>query len=202
MKKTVLIAGVVLAGILVVGWLAFGQGPAHWGHDFGAGPRGGGFAAFDRGPEMTGRLMAMLDNERVKSYLNLTDPQADRLRQILVDTEKTSVKTRADMAVRGIELRELLRSDKPDREAVMKKVQELSDLRGQIMKQHVEALLQAKTVLTPDQQKKIRAFIESRAAERGRHEGFGERRPDWGGQPPAPPHAPAPPAHPGEPPVE
>jgi Spy/CpxP family protein refolding chaperone len=150
---------------------------------------------------LAGRLMAALDNDRVKAYLGLTDPQVDRLRQILVEAEKSGVKTRADIAVRGIELRELLRADKPDRDAVMKKVQELSDLRGQMMKQRIEALLAAKSVLTPEQQKKIRSFIESRMGLG--MEGFGARREGFRARPPeTAPRPPAPPARPGEPPVE
>jgi len=98
--------------------------------------------------------------------------------------------------VRGIELREMLRADKPDREAVMKKVQEISDLRGQIMRQHVESLLAAKTVLTPEQQKKMRAFLEHRGRPGMRHEGFRPRQP----RAPGAPEPPAPP--PGEPPVQ
>jgi Spy/CpxP family protein refolding chaperone len=122
---------------------------------------------------MDAMLRAALDNDRVKAALNLTDQQVARLRQSLVDTEKATVKTRADIEVGRIELRELMRADKPDRDAVMRKVQEISDLQGQMMKQRVDALVTAKTVLTPEQQKKIRAFMESRAAMRWRG---GERR--------------------------
>ena len=146
------------------------------------------------GGRMLPKLMAMLENDRVKAELGLTDEQVSRLRQITVDTEKSTVKVGADLAVQGIELRELLRADKPDRDAVMKKVQEISDLRGEMMKQHVEALLAAKTVLTPEQQKKIRAFIERRAAAEPWREKMMERRrlaPPPPAGPPAPPHKPA-----------
>jgi len=228
MKKRMLIATAVFLGILAPGWTALGQDPGppvggqperhmqirRWtgpGQDLppgrpgmgGGGPEWGGFAGREGGLRMAGRLMAALENDRVKAYLNLTEPQADRLRQILVDTEKASVKTRADMAVRGIELRELLRADKPDRAAVIRKVQELSELRGQMMKQHVEALLAAKDVLTPEQQKKIRAFIQNRAAFGGGRMGFGPRREGPGPRrPETMPRPPAPPANPGDPPVQ
>lgn len=235
MRKGILIASAALLGMLTLGWTALGQEPAapvggeqggtvrvlQWtgrGQDLGPGrevivQREGerfrpeaGFAGREGEQRLAGRLLAALDNDRVKAYLNLTDSQADRLRQILVDAEKAGVKTRADIAVRGIELRELLRADKPDHDAVMKKVDELSNLRGQMMKERIEALLAAKNVLTPEQQKKIRTFMERRAGFGGgrepfsaRREGFGPRRPE---AMPRPPAAPAPPAHPGEPPVE
>lgn len=147
---------------------------------------------------MGGRLLAMLDNDRIKSALGLTDQQTDRLRHIMVETEKTSVKNRAEIEVHGIELRELLHADNSDRDAVMKKVQEISSLRGEMMQQHVAALLDAKAVLTPEQQKKIHAFMETRMENRGAG-GPGNRMfsgPHHGG-PPAPP---SPPEHPDGPP--
>ena len=148
---------------------------------------------------MGGRLLALLDNDRIKSALGLTDEQVGRLRHIMVETEKTSVKNRAEIEVRGIELRELLHAENSDRDAVMKKVQEISGLRGEMMQHHIAALLDAKAVLTPEQQKKVRAFVESRVETRGL--GGPENRMFFGGDrrggPPAPP---APHEHPDGPP--
>jgi periplasmic protein CpxP/Spy len=161
---------------------------------------GPGFRGHDR--MMDQRLLAMLDNDKVKTELGLTDDQATRLRQVVVDSEKATVKTRAEMEVRGIELRELLRADKPDSAVVMKKVDEISALRGEMMKQHIQALLSAKTILTPEQQKKIRSFLEHRRGEFGAGNRFFERRvlPPMGmgkqGARPAPPDAPEAPPNP------
>jgi len=204
MRKQIVIASAVLLGMLALGWTASGQGPTPRRQGSGeGGPEWGSFGGRGGGQRLATRLMAALENDRVKASLNLTDPQVERLRQVLVDTEKAGVRTRADIAVRGIELRELLRADKPDHEAVIKKVQELSDLRGQMMKEHVEALLAAKSVLTPEQQKKIRAFIERRGAFGGGSERFGARREGFGPrQPEATPRPSAPPARPAEPPVQ
>lgn len=192
----------IFVGCLTIGVFAWAQERGPMQPE--AGPqRGPGGFRMDRGEDRMGmRLMAMLDNDRVKAALGLTDQQSDKLRQILVDTEKSSVKTGADVRVREIELRELLRADKPDRDAVMKKVQEISDLRGQEMKLHMVALLSAKEVLTPEQQKKIRTFIESRRPGLGQGDGEpmfrgrmgGDRR--GPGRPPQPPTAPKPPAPP------
>jgi Spy/CpxP family protein refolding chaperone len=182
MKRWVWAVIAVMLGALALPVLGRAQGKE------GAGPWGR--AERERGL----RLLAMLENEQVRTELGITDQQAERLRQIAVDTEKSAVRTRAEIAVRNMELRELLRADKPEREAVMKKVQEISDLRGQIMKQHMESLLATKTVLTPEQQRKMRARLEHR----GRPGAWRERfRPQAPGAPPGPP---APPT--GEPPVK
>lgn len=153
-----------------------------------------------RGRRMGARLMAMLENDRARTALGLTDDQTARLRQILVEIQKANVKTGAEIGVRRIELRELLRADQPDREVVMKKVQELSELRAQMMRRHVESLLAAKAVLTPEQQKKFRALVARRFGERM----WRERPPERPFGPPRPgaEAAPAPPPRPDEPPVE
>jgi len=199
MRKGITIRTAVLLGLLSLGSAGLAQEAGQWRHGFGEGGFGeGGFGGRMRHARFS-RLLALLDDDRVKVSLNLTDAQADRLRQIAVETEKSTLKSGADLAVRGIELRELLGADKPDREAVMKKIQEISNLRAELMKQHVAALLDAKSVLTPEQQKKIRTFMEGRRGSeiwRHRPEGF---RPGVPGKPPAPPERFP---HPAEPPVE
>ena len=149
------------------------------------------------------RLLALLDSDRVKSYLGLEGPQVERLRQIALETEKANVKIRADMEVRSIDLREALRADKPDRDDILKEVREISDLRGEMMKHNVESILAAKAVLSPEQQKKVMFFIENREAGGPVREERRETLPRPEPRQPRPGLPPQPtPLHPGEPPVE
>jgi hypothetical protein len=97
-----------------------------------------------------------------------------------------------------------LRADNPDHDAIMRKVQEVSDLRGQMAKQHMETRLTARSVLTPEQIKKIKTFMEGGG--RGGPGGPGGERPmdrrgGQGRRPGAPGAPPAPPAHPSNPPA-
>lgn len=126
-----------------------------------AGGRGPGSG----GPlQMVSRLLAALDDPRVRTILGLTDHQADSLRKIIVDTETFTIKTAADIAVDAIDLRELLRADKPDRAAVMSKGDEISKSTSQLINRCLDAMLAAKAILTPEQQKMIRAYMESGAS--------------------------------------
>ena len=147
-----------------------------------------------------GRLLALLDSDRIRTYLGLEGPQVERLRQIVLETEKADVKIRAEIEVRSIELREALRADKPDRDEILKKVQEISALRGEMTKHTVEAILAAKAVLSPEQQRKVFFIIENG------HEGWpvGEERRGMRVKPlPRPAMPPQQiPVHPGEPPVQ
>ncbi len=113
--------------------------------------------------ERVSRLLAALDDPRVRAVLGLTDQQADSLRKIIVGTETFTIKTGADIAVDSIDLRELLRADKPDRAAVMGKGDEISKSTSQLVNHYLDAMLAAKAVLTPEQQKMLRAYMESGA---------------------------------------
>ena len=118
------------------------------------GQRGGGPL------QRVSRLLAALDDARVRTMLGLTDQQADSLRKIVVDTETFTIKTGAVIAVDSIDLRELLRADKPDRAAVMAKGNEVSKGTSELINRYLDAMLAAKAILTPEQQKMIRAYME------------------------------------------
>ena len=141
------------------------------------------------------RLLRMAENPRVRQYLGLTDEQVGRLHKIGVDAEKASVQTRADMELRHIELRELLRADNPDHDAIMQKLDEVNALRGKMEKQRVETMLSARSVLTPDQLKKVKTFMENRGEGGGLERGhMMERRGNMGHRPGGPGGAPGGPA--------
>lgn len=187
--------GIITSSLLVLSLLSLGN--ISWGVEH---EMWGNSLPEQRSHPGVERLLALLDSDRTRIYLGLTDPQVERLRQIAVEAEKANVKTKAEIEVRSIELREALRVDKSDRDEILKKVREISDLRGEMMKHNVEAILAAKTVLSPEQQRKVFTLLENRQeGRRAENEPGGVRarplpRP---GVPPQPI-----PIHPDEPPVQ
>lgn len=194
MKKWIAITAVLIfsaAGFAFAAQQAWGPGM----QDHGFHGHGSGW--------MSQRILALLDNPRFQTAASLTNDQIAHLRQIVVNAEKSNIETRAKIAVEGIDLRQMLMSDKPDQNAVMAKVQQISELRGQMMKNNVQALLEAKTVLTPEQQQKIRQFIQHRFMRHGwgqdqgwnqmghRRGGMMMRRPGTSPSPPTPPEPPS-----------
>jgi Heavy-metal resistance len=122
--------------------------------------RVGGRGQRSGGPlQMVSKLLAALDDPRVRTMLGLSDQQAESLRKIIIDTETFTIKTGADIAVDSIDLRELLRADKPDKNAVMSKGDEISKLTAQLINRYLEGFLAAKAILTPEQQKMLRAYL-------------------------------------------
>jgi hypothetical protein len=134
------------------------------GQMMGGSQNAGGRGQRSGGPlQRVSRLLTALDDTRVRTMLGLTDQQAGSLRKIIVDTETFTIKTGAEIAVDSINLRELLRADKPDRTAVMGKGDEISKFTSQLIKHYLDAMLSAKAILTPEQQKMIRAYMGSGA---------------------------------------
>ncbi|HTX14683.1 MAG TPA: periplasmic heavy metal sensor [Candidatus Baltobacteraceae bacterium] len=109
------------------------------------------------------RLMNALDDPRERKMLGLSDQQADSLHKIVIDTETFTITTGANMAVDAIQLRELLRADKPDKAAVKSKGDEISRDTSELINHYLDAILDAKTILTPQQQEMIRAYLENGA---------------------------------------
>ena len=112
-------------------------------------------------------LLRMAENPRVRTALGLSDEQVARLHKIGVDAQKASVQTRADMQLHRIELRELMRADNPDHDAIMAKLDQINALQGKMQKARVETMLSARSVLTADQIKKVKTFMENRGAAGG-----------------------------------
>ena len=189
-RKGIITSSILALSLLSLGNIGWGGNQGMWGNSL----------REQRNHPGVERLLALLESDRIRIYLRLEDPQVERLRQIVVETEKANVKTRAEIEVRSIELREALRADKPDRDEILKQVQEISDLRGEMMKHNVEAILAVKAVLSPEQQKKVFFILENR------YEGgsVGEELRGMRAKPLPGPGVPPPPIplHPGEPPVQ
>jgi hypothetical protein len=113
--------------------------------------------------QMVSRLLTALDDTRVRTMLGISDQQADGLRKIILDTETFTITTGAAIAVDSLELRELLRADKPDRAAVTSKGDEISKSTSGLISHYLDAILAVKAILTPEQQEMIRAYVESGA---------------------------------------
>src|SRR6185503_8178507 len=172
MKRIILVLGLVLVVALAAG-IAVAQsdhkrddggaphrmmnghgGPGSRGWGGGRGMRGGmgmGGGMF-LGPE---RILLTDDGGRLAEKLDLTGTQKDKLRDIGGDLERKEIQLRANLETAGLDLRDLMRSDSPSASAVDAKIENLSQLRGDMMKANARAVLDARKVLTSDQRKKL-----------------------------------------------
>jgi Spy/CpxP family protein refolding chaperone len=147
-------------------------------HRPGPGRDGGGFGRGGReGREfMLGRL---LSDPAIREQLRVSADQAAKIRQQEADFRKTAIRSRADLQIKQIDLREMMAADKPDRPAIDAKLQEISTARLAFEKSAVHLRLDWRDALTPDQRQKLRDLTRNR---RGRDGGPGEHGPRGGWQ--------------------
>jgi Spy/CpxP family protein refolding chaperone len=134
-----------------------------------------------RGRGMGGRqfgLGRLLSDPAVREQLGVTADQAAKIRQQESDFRKTAIRSRADLQVKQIDLRDMLSADKPDRAAIDAKLQEISTARLAFQKSAIDYRLNSRDALTPAQRDKLRQIMRDR---RGHRDGDGQRGAQRGG---------------------
>jgi Spy/CpxP family protein refolding chaperone len=164
----------------------WGGGESGWGRE---GGRGGGMGRHGRGRERDFMLARFVSNPEIRERLGVTPEQAAKIRQQASDFRKAEIRSRADLGVKRIELRDLLSAENPDRAAIDKKLQEISAARLTQERTAIDFQLAMRTALTPEQREKLKKMREQF---RGRGPGReGSRGPRGGehrrGQEAAPP---------------
>jgi Spy/CpxP family protein refolding chaperone len=88
--------------------------------------------------------------------LDLTDAQREKLRGIHDQAARRQIELRAKIATARLDLRKLMRADKPDLAAINAQIDRLAQWRAGAEKARVAAMLEARGVLTPDQRRMLR----------------------------------------------
>ena len=94
----------------------------------------------------------------VVQQLGITAAQAEQLRALRREAAKFRIRQRADMALKRMELQELLAAETPDRALIETKLREISDLQHALLKSRIDSRLALQDVLTPEQRTKMRAL--------------------------------------------
>lgn len=136
--------------------LAFHMGPhggMGMGHGPGMGPGAGARMGLRMGRGHDGRIgrgyRALLER------LDLSDAQREKMRAIHERTQRSQIQARADLQIATLDLRQLMHADRPDRAAIDRQIDKVAQMRAAQHKAHAGALLEARALLTPEQQKKL-----------------------------------------------
>ena len=132
-------------------------------------------AAQGRGA-MQGPRMPQRGLMKVMADLKLTDEQKKEVEKLHTDLAKQQVTQGAKMATARIEMRELLRADNPDKSAIEKKMNEISQLGVQMHMQRLNQWFAVNKLLNADQQKVWKHALENAGAGRGMERGQMMRR--------------------------
>ncbi|MGH7731762.1 MAG: Spy/CpxP family protein refolding chaperone [Candidatus Eiseniibacteriota bacterium] len=123
--------------------------------DVAPGPGGGGrMGPGPRGGPGIGRRGPAAAELREK--LNLTDDQKSRLADIRDRHERAAVPIQGDLRIASLDLRKLMRADRPDQRAIDAQIDRIASLRASLQKSRIAGQLEARAVLTPAQQRLMR----------------------------------------------
>lgn len=132
------------------------EGGREMGQGFGPGMRPG----MDRGGEMG--LARFVNNPSMRQQLGITDEQVAKFHQQSEDFQKAGIQNRATMQIKRMELNDLLRADKPDRAAIDRKLAEVNAAQAASEKANIDHMLAMRSLLTPDQQAKLKQMMQNR----------------------------------------
>jgi Spy/CpxP family protein refolding chaperone len=118
-----------------------------------------------------GRAMHMA----MMRQLDLSADQRARIEAIHERQARKAIQSRADIQIATLDLRKLMRAEKPDQRAIDAQIDRVAALRAGLRKAQVATMLEARAVLTPEQQKKFRELHEPGARIQSRRE-IRERR--------------------------
>ena len=93
--------------------------------------------------------------------LGLDDKQKEALKALRSKTMKDMAKKMADKQIAGIELRDLLDKEPMDMKAVEAAAKKNESLRTEMFLTHVKAHEEMKSILTPDQRKRLKEMMEA-----------------------------------------
>jgi Spy/CpxP family protein refolding chaperone len=94
--------------------------------------------------------------------LNLTGQQKTDVQKLHADMERSMVKVQSAVRLARIDLRQLLDAEKLDRNAIEKKVREVSNLQQEAKTALIDHLFAVYAMLTPEQQKTFKEHMARR----------------------------------------
>ena len=144
-------------------------------------------------------LERVTSSPEIMQKLELSTNQVDQLKAIQAESASQMTELRAEMEKSALKQAELMSSDSPNEEEVMKAVQQTADARTKIAKLQIHKLLASKKVLSKEQLEKARTMVNEWRRGQGPGQAPGMMRGAPGQA--APGGAVPPMAHPGVPPT-
>ena len=116
-------------------------------------PGGNGGFGFGR---MGRRFGMMARRQELLKDLDLSHDQMKEIMDIRDQQQRRAVDQRAKIQVAALDLRKMMRASRPDRDDIEHQIDVIARLRAELRKSQVDALLDMREVLTPEQREKVR----------------------------------------------
>jgi len=92
--------------------------------------------------------------------LGLTAPQREKIEAIQDAERRGAIEIRKDLELAQLDMHRLMKADSPDRRAIDVQIDRVAELRTRLHKARVNAMLDVRGVLTPQQREKLEQLRE------------------------------------------
>jgi len=104
----------------------------------------------------------MLRDPAVRERVGISAEQWAKMQERDLAFAKSRVRDQADLRTKQMDLRQLLAAEKPDRSAIDKKLQEISEVRLAAQKSAIEYRLATRDAFSPEQKEKLKQLFRER----------------------------------------
>ncbi len=129
-----------------------GMGPMHRQAPGGPGPMG---MMYHRGMMGNPDILMLLADK-----LELSEGQRNELKDMFMTHRKDMIKKNADLELARIDMQELISQDKPDLDIIKEKINGIAAIEVEIKFSQVKLMIDAKSVLTDEQQEKLKDLMK------------------------------------------
>ena len=136
------------------------------------------------------------DNPNIAQQVGITDDQKKKMDDVFQQNKLRLIDLKAAVEKQEAIMEPLIQADQPDEAKILSQIDAIAQARAELEKANARMLLSIRTMLTPDQWKKLRGLVHDRMQQRGegrwgspgmRGGPNGRQNGPDGGAPPAPP---------------
>ena len=130
-----------------------------------------GRGAWMRRGGMAGRLGILL---RLADELDLSEGQQAELKDLLASQKKDAIRMKADREIAQVELQEAMQQEEPDLAVIEDQVRHIASLGAKMQFSQIKTQIDAKSVLTEEQQAKLKELVKDRMSAMRKARGRGQ----------------------------
>lgn len=188
----------ILIGLMAGAWVSTGRAQALMGTP-GERPGPGMREGRMRGGSVDAGFQDILRDPEMVKTLALDEKQIEKIKALNTQSQKDMIDWNAKLQHAGLGLADLMGQEEPNEDAVLKALDETSQMRNEMSKLRIKHLFAVRAIMTPEQRQKARELMKAKMGER-KQSGEGRGAPGAGHvnrqqnppPPPVPASAPAP----------
>ncbi len=109
--------------------------------------------------------------EMLADELELTEDQVSQINELRFAAEKNAIATRSKIELAELELKKMMQDEQPDENKIKNKIEEIGKLKTELRWTQVQNHLKIKSLLTPEQQEKLKDLKKKQLMSRMHREG-------------------------------